>query len=104
MHMVEALGRVIAGDLDEDVVRPFHVSEAAAARRLYALGAGLGDLRFCEADRVAGIRPGVAADQHRAALIGGVERQQFDSRTGLVGFERSASVGDVPAEMPDRAL
>ena len=99
------LGRIVAGVLDQRVVRARHVGEPAAARRLHALGPRLGDLRPGQAEHAADVRPGVAADQHRAALVGGVERQQLrPRRAALVGGEALAHVGDVPAEMPDRAL
>src|SRR4029077_20592793 len=49
-------------------------------------------------------RPGVAADQHRVALLGGVERLHVDLGPALKILHRRLRVGDMPAEMPDRAL
>ena len=79
VHVVEALGRMVAGVLDQGVVRTLHVAEAAAASRLDAGGLGLGDLRLRSARHAARARPGVAADEDRAALVRGVERQELTS-------------------------
>ena len=64
----------------------------------------LGNLRLRQPQHAALARPGVAADQHRAAFFAGVERQQLDLVAALVGLKTAARVGDMPAEMPDRAL
>src|SRR6185312_5475517 len=104
MDVVEALGRVVAGDLDQHFLRPLEIGEAAAALWLGAGGLGLGDLAAVEAERVADAGPGIAADKDRAARLAGVERQDVDLGAGDVVAERLAGVGDVPAEMPDRAL
>ena len=61
------------------------------------------------AGHAAGAGPGVAADQHRPAFVRpafvrNVERQQRDLRAALVFRQAGARIGDVPAEMPDRAL
>src|SRR5271154_3689904 len=86
------------------MVRAAHIREPASARRLDAFRLGLGDLRLGQAEHTADAGPGVARYQHRAAFIGCVERQQLDLGPVLVGFEAMAGIGDVPAEMPDRAL
>src|SRR5207244_2439294 len=54
--------------------------------------------------RRAGARPGIAADEHRAAFLRGVQRQEPDVGPALVGLEARARVGDMPAEVPDRGL
>jgi len=89
---------------DERVIRALHISEASAAGRPEALLPRLGNLRLGQPQHAALARPGVAADQHRAALVARVERQQLDVAPGLEGFESAARVGNVPAEMPDRTL
>src|SRR5215470_10389300 len=60
VHVVEALGRVVARVLDERVVRPAQVSEPAGANRLYAVGLGVGDLRLRQPGDAARPRPRVA--------------------------------------------
>ncbi len=51
VHVVEALGRMVARVLHERVVGTAHVPEAALAGRLHALGLGLGDLRLRQSGR-----------------------------------------------------
>jgi hypothetical protein len=102
MHVVEALGRMIPGVFDQRVVGPLHVAEPTAAGRLYSGGLGLGDLRLCPTRHAARARPGVAADENRAALVRCVERKQLEVLPALVGVEALSRVGDVPAEVPER--
>ena len=104
VHVIEALGRMVAGIFDQGAVGTFHIPESAAAGRLDALGLGLGDLRFRAAGYAARPRPGVATDEDRAPFIRGVERQELDVLAALVGVEALARVGDVPAEVPERGL
>ena len=105
MHVVEALGRIVAGDLEQRVLGAArHIGEAALTGRLDAARARLGDLRLGQAERVADRGPGVAADQHRAALVGRIERPHLDLRPLLERGDGRLRILDVPAEMPDRAL
>src|SRR5271167_2738254 len=104
MHVVEALGWVVARVLDEGVVGPFHVGEAAPAGRSDALGLGVGDLRLGQTEHAADAGPGIAADQNRTTFVCRVKRQELDLRPGLVGCEVVARIDDVPAEMPDGTL
>ena len=71
VHVVEALGRMVAGVLHQGVVRALHVREAAACAWAARPGLGLGDLRLGQAEDAAGARPGVAADEDRAVVIPG---------------------------------
>src|SRR5947199_75900 len=104
VHVVEALGRMVARVFHQRVVGPAHVAEAARARRLDAVRLRLGDLRSGQAGRGIRARPRIAAEEHLPALVGGVERQQREVRAALVRLEARARVGDVPAEVPERGL
>jgi len=84
VDVVEALGRVIAGVFDQGVVGPLHIAESPAASRRYAGGLGLGDLRPGPTRHTARAWPRVAADEDRAALIGGVERKEREILPALV--------------------
>src|SRR5262249_55990903 len=84
VHVVEALPRVIAGVLHERAVGALHVAEASDARGLHAARPGLRDLRLGQAGGAAGARPGIAADEDRAALVGRVEGQEGHLRPPLV--------------------
>ena len=85
MHVVEPLGRVIARVLHQRLVGAPHVAEAAGTGRLHAGGQSLRDLRLREAGRGALARPRIAADEDRAALVGGVERQELEIGPRLEG-------------------
>jgi hypothetical protein len=74
MDVVETLGRMVPRVFDQRVVGALHVAEAPATRRLDALRLGLGDLRLRSPGHAARAGPAVAADEHRAALVRGVER------------------------------
>src|SRR5438046_5029083 len=78
VHVVEALGRMIAGVFHQRPVRTFHVGEAAREGRLDAPGLGLGDLCFGPPKHTAGARPGIAADEDRPIAFPGIERYQPD--------------------------
>ena len=73
-------------------------------KRLHALRARLGDLRLCQAERVADAWPGVAADQDGTALIAGIERPHRDLGALLEVADRRLRIRDMPSKMPDRAL
>ncbi len=68
VHMVHALGREVAEIFDHGAVGPLQIGEAALARGRDALGFGFGDFGAGQPERGAR-RPGVAADQHRAAFV-----------------------------------
>jgi hypothetical protein len=104
VHVIEALGRMVAGVFDQRMVGAFHVAEPPAAGRLDPLGLGLGDLRLRSTRHAARPGPGVAADEDRAPFVRSVEGQELDVLTACVGVEALARVGDVPAEVPERRL
>ena len=104
VHVVHALGRKVPHVFHQRVVGTRHIGEAALAGRRDAGLLGLGDLRPGEPEHAVASRPGVGADQHRAAGVAGVERQQRHVGTRLVAVAILAHVSDVPAEMPDRGL
>src|SRR5215813_14607603 len=104
VHVVEALRRVIAGILHERAVGALHVAEASDARGLHAARPRLRDLRLGQARGATGARPGIAADEDRAALVARVEGQEGDLGARLVRVEAGARVNDVPAEMPEGTL
>ena len=104
VHVVHAFDRLVALILHDGAVGTLQIREAAAALRRDAFGPGVGDLRPGQSEHAAGGRPGIAADRNGAAFVRGVEREELDVRPALVGAERLAHVGDVPAEMPDRRL
>ena len=104
VHVVEALGRMVAGVLHQRLVWTLHVREAARARRLHALALASAICALVRPRTPPRARPGVAADEDRAAVIPGVERHQRDVRPALVHVASRARVGDVPAEVPDGGL
>ena len=103
VDVVHALGRKVAEVFDNGAVGSLQIGEAALADWFNAFRLGLGDLRARQPKRGAG-RPGVAADQDRAAFVRRVEWEVRDVRPRLVGFKALARVDDMPAEMPDRGL
>ena len=105
MHVVEALLRIIAGDLEQRILGTArHIGKPALMNRLHAVRARLGDLRLCQAERVADARPGVAADQDGAAFIAGIERPHRDLGAFFEVANRRLRIRDMPSKMPDRAL
>ena len=100
VDVVEALAGLVALVLDERIVRSTQVGEAAAARRLHALGLRLGNPRRGQPEQAAGTRPGVAADEHRRAGLLAVEGQQGHTLL-LEPLEARPHVGDVPAKVPE---
>ena len=104
VHVVHALDRLVAQVLHDGAVGTLQIREPVAARRLDALGPGVGDFRLGQSEHAAGGRPGVAADLDRGAFVRGVEREELDLRPAPVGFKGLAHVSHVPAEMPDRRL
>src|SRR5579871_6584111 len=87
VNVVETLGREISLILDQRAVGPRHVGKARASGRPDARGAGGGDLGFGQAEDAARARPRVAADQHRASVLGGKERLQQNLSLRLVNRE-----------------
>ena len=56
------------------------------------------------AERAGLAGPGIAADQHRLALVARIERPHHHVGALAEAADGLLRVGDVPAEMPDRAL
>src|SRR4029079_18171358 len=83
VDMVHALGGMVAEIFDDGAVRAMQVGEAAAARWLHAVRLGFDNLRPGATERAVWAWPGVAGDQHRAA-VAGVEREVPDIGTCLV--------------------
>jgi hypothetical protein len=75
VDVIETLGRMVAGVFDERVIRAFEIAEPAGVRREDAVRLGFLDLRLRSSRHAACPWPGVTADPHRAAFVGGVERQ-----------------------------
>ena len=90
MHVVEALGRMVAGVFHQGIIGTLHVREAPGAGGLHTAHLGIGDLGLRQAEDTARARPGVAADEDRSAIIPGIERQERDVRSALVLCEARA--------------
>jgi hypothetical protein len=78
VHVVEALGRMVARVFHDGMVGTPHIRKAAGASRLHTSGLGVGDLRLRPAEHAARARPRVAADEDRIAAVPGVEWRQLD--------------------------
>src|SRR5690348_9107398 len=104
VHMIKAFHGHVTLVLHNRSVRAFQIRKAGPSARLDACRFGLRDLRLGQSEQAAGAWPGIAADEHRAAFVGRVERQEFHFFALLLQREIFAHIHDMPAEVPDRGL